>query len=138
LGTYRKARARAGLGLCPCDGFPAGYWLLNAEEEKARLEMPRGGPRPTRRQGRPTAPANCRNCRKRLGRRRADWKKGRHIRRPSRPLWTGVGSSAQRRAFLAISGRRRAYSVARAGMGRTERSSASAIAELPRRGHAPT
>ena len=37
------ARPRAGLGLCPCDGFPAGYWLLNAEEEKARLEMPRGG-----------------------------------------------------------------------------------------------
>jgi hypothetical protein len=47
---------------------------------------------------------------------------------------------AQRRprAFLAISGRSRAYSVARAGTGRTNRSSASATAERQRWGGMPT
>jgi hypothetical protein len=49
-------------------------------------------------------------------------------------------SSAQRRAraSLAISGPGRAYSVARAGRGRTERSSASATAERPGRDRPPT
>jgi hypothetical protein len=48
--------------------------------------------------------------------------------------------SAQRRvrASLAISGPDRAYSIARAGRGRTEISSASATAARPRRDRAPT
>ena len=55
--------------------------------------------------------------------------------RQSAITWT----SAQRRAraSLAISGPGRAYSVARAGTGRTERSSASATAERRRRDRAP-
>jgi hypothetical protein len=58
----------------------------------------------------------------------------------SRPPRAGLRSSVRRRrrSFLAISGRRRAYSAARAGTGRTDRSSASASGERPRWGLAPT
>jgi hypothetical protein len=49
-----------------------------------------------------------------------------------------TSAQCRARASLAISGPGRAYSVARAGRGRTERSSASATAEWPRRDRAPT